>query len=152
LVLSGFANMGGVKGLNLYFGGDVSVTGDGEGFRRDRILAFRDDPRRALRISAGDILPLQARLAGQLDMLGISFERNHQALDPLRNVRAVGRRSLVLERRSTVEVYVNGALVQSFIADPGPINIRDIPLADLSNNVSVVVEDDLGRRELEAFS
>lgn len=152
LVLSGFANLGGVRGVNLYFGGDVNLTGGGDGFRRDRILAFRDDPRRALRMSAGDILPVQARMAGQVDMLGVSFERNHQALDPLRNVRAVGRRSLVLERRSTVEVYVNGALVQSFIADPGPINIRDIPLAELSNNVSVVVEDDLGRRELEAFS
>lgn len=151
LLFSGFANVGGADGVNVLFGGDARLSG-GSDFRRDRIVAFKDDTRRALRYSAGDIAPLQARMAGQVDMLGLSIERNYQALQPLRNVRSMGRRSLILERRSTVEVYVNSALVQSFVADPGPIDIRDIPLADLSNDVSIVVEDDLGRRELENFS
>lgn len=151
LLFSGFANVGGADGVNVLFGGDARLSG-GDDFRRDRIVAFKDDPRRALRYSAGDIVPLQSRMAGQADMLGLSIERNYQALQPMRNVRSTGRRSLVLERRSTVEVYVNGALVQSFVADPGPIDIRDIPLADLSNDVAIIVEDDLGRRELETFS
>jgi outer membrane usher protein len=151
LIVSGFANFGGVEGVNLLFGGDARLT-DGSDFRRDRLVAFKDNPARALRYSAGDIAPLQARLAGQTDMLGFSIERNYAALQPLRNVRSTGRRSLVLQRRSTVEIYVNGALVQTFVADPGPIDIRDIPLADLSSDISIVVEDDLGRRELETFS
>src|SRR5690606_17156677 len=127
LLLTGFANWGGATGLNLLFGGNAGLN-DG-GFERDRLVLFKDDARRVLRLSAGDLLPAQARMAGAPDLLGVSIERNHQALQPLRNVRATGRRSLTLERQSRVEVYVNGALVQSFLAEPGPINIRDIPLA-----------------------
>ena len=152
LGLAGFTNMGGVDGINVLFGGDVSFTGDADFFRRDRIVAFKDDPARATRYSAGDLSPLQARFAGQIDILGLSYERDYEAIQPTRNVRPVGRRSFVLERRSTVEVYVNGGLVQTFLAEPGPIDIRDIPTVGLNNNVSIVVQDTLGRRELESFS
>lgn len=152
LLLSGFSNIGGGDGLNLLFGADVALNGGSESFRRDRVIAFHDDQDRALRYSAGDLVRMQPRLAGLLDVLGISIERNYQELQPLRNARPIGRRSFVLERPSLVEIYVNGALVQSFSAQPGPIDLRDIPLADLSNNVSIVVEDDLGRREIDNFS
>lgn len=149
---AGFANLGGVTGINLLFGGDFNLRGGGDFFQRDRLILFKDVPSRATRYSAGDLSPLQARLAGQVDLAGFSFERNYQELQPTRNVRPVGRRSFTLERRSTIEVYSNGALVQSFIADPGPVDIRDIPALELSSNISIVVQDTLGRREIESFS
>ena len=67
-------------------------------------------------------------------------------------MRPVGRESVVLERPSQVEVYVNGALVQTLQAQAGPLDIRDIPATSVSNDVSIVVVDDLGRREIDSFS
>lgn len=152
LGLAGFVNIGGADGLNLIFGGDFNFSGELDLFERDRVILFKDDPVRAIRYSGGDLVPLQSRLAGSVELLGMSYERNYQELQPTRNVRPVGRRAFVLERRSMVEVYVNGALVQSFMAEPGPVNIRDIPAIDLSSNVTIVVDDTLGRREIESFT
>lgn len=149
--LSGFANLGGVDGIQIVFGGLADLSG-GEGFQRGRMQVFKDDRFRTLRYSFGDLFPTAGSAAGQAELFGISVERNYQALDPTRNVRSTGRRSLFLERRSRVEVLVNGSVVQSFYADPGPVSIRDIPLALTSNEVVLMVEDDLGRREIERFS
>jgi outer membrane usher protein FimD/PapC len=49
-------------------------------------------------------------------------------------------------------VYVNGALLRTFSAGPGPVDIRDIPATDLSNQVTIVIEDALGRREIDSFT
>ena len=46
--LSGFANLGGAKGVNLTFNADTSLGGS-SGWRRGRLLAFRDDTDRVLR-------------------------------------------------------------------------------------------------------
>lgn len=152
LGVTGFMNLGGVRGFNLTFAGEANLRGDGQRFRRDRIVGFVDRPEKALRFSAGDLFPALPRLAGQVELLGASFERSYQTLQPLENVRPSGRRAFVLDRRARIEVYANGALVQSFEAQPGPIDIRDIPATALSNDISIVVEDDFGRRELDNFS
>lgn len=150
---AGFLNVGGIEGLNVDYGGDISISNGGERsiFQRDRITAFKDWPDRALRISGGDLVPTQARLAGAFDILGVSIERNYEALQPIRNIRPTASRSLRLDRQSVVEVYVNEVLVERFFADPGPIDITDIPMAAFSNNVTIVVEDSLGRREVDSF-
>ncbi|TPG43577.1 fimbrial biogenesis outer membrane usher protein [Sphingomonas koreensis] len=151
LATAGFLNVGGLTGLNVLFSGDLRFGAGATAFERNGIVAFKDDPARAMRYSIGDIIPLQARLAGPVDLLGVSVERSYESIQPERNIRPVGQSGFVLQRRSTVEVYVNGVLAQTFVANPGPINLRNIPLADISNNVSVVVEDPLGRREVESF-
>ena len=92
------------------------------------------------------------RNQGILNLMGLSYETNYRALQPTRNIRPTGDRTLLLERPSTVEVYVNGALVDRFRADPGPVDLRDIPLANTSNTVTIMVEDDLGRHEVDQFS
>lgn len=149
---AGFVNVGGLKGVNLDYGGSYLFSDDGGDFQRDAIILFKDDPDRALRYSAGDLSPFLPRLAGFAGIAGLSIERNYEELQPARNVRPTGRRSFILERRSTVEVYSNGALINRFTAEPGPIDLGDIPLTSLSNNVTIVVEDALGRRELDSFS
>ncbi|MEM1131860.1 MAG: fimbria/pilus outer membrane usher protein [Pseudomonadota bacterium] len=151
---AGFLNIGGIRGLNIDYGGNFQVANGGgrRTFIRDRIVGFTDWPDQAFRLSAGDVIPNQSRLAGAFDVFGLNFERNYEAIQPTRNIRPNAARSLRLERRSAVEVYVNNVLVERFIADPGPIDITRIPLAAFSNNVSIVVEDSLGRREVESFA
>ncbi|MEW4449086.1 fimbria/pilus outer membrane usher protein [Qipengyuania sp. JC766] len=150
---SGFLNFGGIDGLNVDYGGDIAISNSGERslFQRNRITAFKDWPEKALRISGGDLAPPQARLAGSLDLLGFSLERNYEALQPIRNIRPTASRSLRLDRRSIVEVYVNEVLVERFFAEAGPLDITQIPLASFSNNVTIIVEDSLGRREVDNF-
>ncbi len=152
LGLDGFANLGGIDGISLDWGGRFSVRNGEADFQRNRLFLFHDRPDVARRYSAGDLSPQVSRDIGVLDLLGVSMAVNHQDLQPTRNIRPTGDRSLLLERRSTVEVYVNGTLIDRFTADPGPVDLRDIPLANVSNQVSIVVEDALGRREVDSFA
>lgn len=148
----GFANFGGLGGLNLDYGGSFFFSEDDNEFRRDALVAFIDRPEQALRFSAGDLAPAQPLLAGATSILGLSVERSYVALQPSRIIRPTGRRSFLLDRPATVEIYANGQLINRFAAGPGPIDLADIPVANLTNNVTIVVEDALGRRELDSFS
>jgi outer membrane usher protein len=118
LAMSGFVNVGGVRGFNLIYGGELALSGSqgSRAFQRDRLILFRDDPERAIRYSAGDLAPRQNRFLGQFDLLGFSVERSYADIQPLRNIRPTGRSAFTLERESLVEVYANGALIRSFRA------------------------------------
>lgn len=153
IAFAGFLNLGGVRGLNLDFSGDIDLSNQRRNMlQRGRLVLFKDWPDQAIRAAAGDITPNLPRLAGTVDVLGLSVGRDYAQLQPNRNVRPTLTRSFTLERRSAVEVYANGALVERFIADPGPIDVSRIPLSALSNQVSIVVEDALGRREVDTLS
>jgi outer membrane usher protein FimD/PapC len=149
---AGFGNFGGINGINIDFGGSFNFGAEDDSFRRDAIVVFKDDPQRAIRYSAGDLSPYLPRLGGSTGLLGVSYERSYEELDPTRNIRPTGRRSFFLERPAVVEVYTNGVLLSRFQSQGGPVDLGDIPLANVSNNVTIVVEDALGRRELDAFS
>lgn len=154
LALSGFVNVGGVRGFNLIYGGELAISGNqgSRTFQRDRLILFRDDPERAIRYSAGDLAPRQNRFIGQFDVLGFGVERSYADIQPLRNIRPTGRSAFTLERESLVEIYANGALIRSFRAGPGPIELRDILSGAVSSDISIFVEDSLGRREIDSFT
>ncbi len=148
--VNGFANVGGIDGVNMEFGAFYDLVQND--FRRDRIVLFHDDRERLMRFSAGDLSPAVPRQAGAFDTLGIGVERRYETLQPRRNIRPAGRRSFILDRPATVEIYVNGALLNRFDAPAGALNLDDIPLTSLSNEVTIIVDDALGRRELDTFS
>lgn len=148
----GFVNIGGLRGLNLDFGGVIQQRGDDFEFRREALVGFIDLPERALRFSGGDLLPAQPTLNGSASILGVNMSRRYDQLQPQRLIRPTGRRSFLLEKEATVEVYANNVLVSRFAAGPGPIDLADISVANLSNNVSIIVEDSLGRREVDSFT
>ncbi len=152
LGLFGFANFGGLRGLNVDYGGRVETRDGKTEFRRDGIVAFVDHLEHAVRYAAGDLLPAQPPLGGAVPILGLTVERNYQLLQPSRLIRPTGRRSFLLEEPATVEIYANNVLINRFAAGPGPIDLADIPVADLTNDITIVVEDALGRRELDSFS
>lgn len=154
LFLDGFANIGGFDGVYLDAAGSLDlVAGDDEPtLRRNRLTLFRDDPARAIRYSAIDVRPDQPPLSGFPVMLGISAERRFDEIDPDRTTRALGRRALLLERPGVVEILVNDIVVKRFAAEAGRLDLREIPFADTGNRVVVVVEDALGRREVDTFA
>lgn len=150
---AGFANFGGTDGLYLTYGGTFNLRGGGDRtFRRDRLTAFKDFQGDVLRASAGDLVPRVPLIAGDVEILGVSLERRYDALQPLRNIRPTGRRSFTVDRPSRIEIYANGALIQTIEALPGQVDLNDIPAFSLSSNIAIVVEDTTGRRQLDSFT
>lgn len=150
---AGFANIGGRDGLYVSFGGTVDLAGtQPRTFERDRLVAFKDFEGPALRLSAGDLVAGLPLIAGEADVAGVSLERRYDALQPLRNIRPTGRRQFVLERPARIEIYANGALVQALEVNAGPVDLNRIPALSLSTNISIIVEDATGRREIDSFT
>lgn len=151
---SGFVNFGGPTGLNLDYGGILTFD-DGTGESRydaDRTILFMDRPDQALRFEAGTLYTPLSNLAGDADFLGVGVTKSYRQLQPTRVLRPLGQRSFQLNRASEVTVLVDGQEISRFNAPAGPVELNDIPLANTSNRVSIVVEDEFGRRETENFS
>ncbi len=150
---AGFANFGGRDGVYLSFGGTFDLAGTQQRtFERDRLIAFKDFEGPALRVAAGDLVAGLPLIAGEADVAGISLERRYDALQPLRNIRPTGRRQFVLERPARIEIYANGALVQALEVNAGPVDLNRIPALSLSTNISIIIEDATGRREIDSFT
>jgi outer membrane usher protein len=152
--LSGFVNIGGIRGLNLDYGG-IFTFDDGTGasrFDADRTILFLDRPEKALRFEAGTLLTPLSDLTGEGDFLGIGVTKSYRQLQPTRVLQPLGQRAFQLNRAGEVTVLVDGREVSRFDAPAGTVNLQDIPLANASNRVSVIVEDEFGRRETQNFS
>lgn len=147
----GFANVGGIEGINFDFAARRTLE-DGGTWERGRMVAFKDFPARTLRLEAGDIF--DADLNSVIlapEFFGVSLNKSYAQLSPSRNVRPTGATEVFLERESRVDVLVNGALAGSVIANPGRLSLDDIPFAAESNDVQIVVEDEFGRTEVQSF-
>jgi outer membrane usher protein len=150
---AGFANFGGRDGIYLSYGGTFNLAGASRPlFERDRLIAFMDFEKSVLRVSAGDLAASLPLIVGQADIIGLSLERRYDALQPLRNIRPTGRRQFTVERPSRIEIYANGALVQALDVNAGPVDLNQIPALSLSSNISIIVEDATGRREIDSFT
>ncbi|MFK8032495.1 MAG: fimbria/pilus outer membrane usher protein [Gammaproteobacteria bacterium] len=153
LGFSGYFNIGGVRGINLDYGGIVRLDGQlGDRFEADRTILFMDRPEQALRYEAGTLFNDFSPLAGNSDFLGIGVRRSYRELQPNRVIRRLGQRSFALERPGEVTVLVNGQEVARFESGPGPVDLDNIPLVNTSNDVSIIVEDEFGRRVGDNFS
>ncbi len=86
------------------------------------------------------------------DILGVSLERSMSKLQPGRTTRSTGRRSFRLERPSNVDVVVNGLSVRKLRLDPGDYNLSDLPVSIGSNDLVLLIEDDVGHTEKLEFS
>ncbi len=123
-----------------------------EGISRGTTRFVYDMPERALRFSAGDVAPLKADFQGGSDLLGLSVEKSYRKLQPAARIRPTGSRSFRIERPSTVNVVVNGHVVQRLQLRPGEYDLRDLPLASGANDISLEIEDDVGRRRTLDFT
>jgi outer membrane usher protein len=132
---------------------DASFFGeDGDGFKRRGTRLIRDFPDEAIRATAGDIYTLGTSLQATPDILGMSLERSESKLQPGRNTRSTSRRTFRLERPSNVDVVVNGLSVRKLRLDPGDYNLSDLPISAGSNDLVLLIEDDVGHTEKLEFS
>ena len=121
-------------------------------FVRRGTRLVHDEPEDALRIQAGDIGPLVSGLQRSSDMLGVSIEHAPRKLRPGENIRPTGRSSFRIERPSTVQIRLNGLMVRQIRLLPGEYDLRDLPLRGGSNEIELVITDDVGDTRTIAFT
>ncbi|MCH9012967.1 MAG: fimbrial biogenesis outer membrane usher protein [Proteobacteria bacterium] len=119
-------------------------------FERGNLRLVHDDVENGLRTSIGDLPSATAGYQGFRPMAGVSVVRNFET-EPYRSIHPSGQRRVVLTRPSTVEVLVNGRVVDTLRLGPGPVNLRDFPVANGVNDITLRITDDLGREETVAF-
>lgn len=143
-------NLGGRDGLNFAAAGIYAEGADQRWQRREARL-FHDDTATATRYTFGDLVPPAHGFQQNPRLAGIGISRIYGEIQPYRNIRSSGQREVVLERPSTVDVEVDGVVVRTEQLAPGRYQLTDFPLAIGSNEVRLLVEDDLGRREAARF-
>ncbi|MBE9111785.1 fimbrial biogenesis outer membrane usher protein, partial [Nodosilinea sp. LEGE 07298] len=155
VVWSGTEGSTGRQPLALNFDGAINVHGwvfesslgfteGGAGWRRGSTRLVHDDTATAIRYQIGDVVTPVRGYQASLPTLGVAVVRNF-SLQPYQITRPISRFEFFLERLSTVEVFINGQSVQTLRLDPGPQDVRNLPLQGGINGVQLVITDDLGR-------
>lgn len=150
LTLDGFATVGGFPGVTLRGGGEF-VERSGRGgfdFTRSPIRLMTDLFGPAVHLAAGEITPPAATFQGTAPILGIGIDRDYSGIRPFDNIRPAARGSIVLDRRSTVTVEVNGLETRKLFLEPGRYELTSITGTFGASQARLYVEDELGRREV----
>lgn len=119
----------------------------GADFQRRGTRLIYDDRKNLVRWAGGDLQTLARGFQAAPEISGLSVSRFYSLLDPQRIIRPRGNRSFRIERRSVVEVRVNGQLVRRLELDPGIFDLKDFPFTQGSNDVRLTITDDAGRTE-----
>ncbi len=110
-----------------------------------------DFPSQGTRLVLGDMYNSGKLFQDGTDVLGVGLTRDF-SLIPTRNVRPKAAQSFTLQRTSSVDVVIDGAVVQRLTLSAGSYNLSDIPLAQGNNDVELIITDSAGREERISFS
>jgi len=125
---------------------------DGVDFQRLGSRLVYDDQKNLMRWTAGDLQTVARGFQSAPDIAGLSLFRSYSVLQPQMIARPNGDRQFTLQRPSTVEIQVNGQIVQRLQLAPGNYNLRDFPLTQGANDVRLAILDDTGRSQLLRFN
>ncbi|GAO02812.1 fimbria/pilus outer membrane usher protein [Anaeromyxobacter sp. PSR-1] len=142
--LTGFAEAGVSFSRHLALG-SASVDPDGRVIRGLTALT-REEPGPMIRFTLGDAIVPAQPLGGAPILGGVGISRE-PALDPYRRTTPLPQVSAFASSPSTVEVWVNGALVRTMQVAPGTYDLSNLPVTTGQNDVRVVVRDAFGRTE-----
>ncbi len=141
-----------VAGLLLEYEGEYQNLSDEDGqYTRTGTRLLYDFPSQATRLSIGDINPNSGDFQGRSEVGGISLSRNFDDI-PTRNVKSTGSQQFTLQRTSDVDVVVGGIVVQRLTLPAGRYDLSDIPLAQGSNDINLIIRDQAGNEEVLSFS
>ena len=143
-MFSGAGELGASLGGNLAFSG-FAVLPDHR-FVRGLSYVVVDDPAAMRRIQLGDTIALSSVLGGTAQLSGISITREF-SLDPYFVRQPLPKMSGAILSPSTLDVYVNGALLRHEQLAPGPFEVRNLPVGSGVGEISYVVRDAFGRTQ-----
>lgn len=125
---------------------------EGVAFQRRGTRLVYDDRENLARWSGGDLLTVARGFQSAPEIAGIGISRFYSILEPQTVIRPRGARSFQLERRSMVEVRINGQLVRRIELEPGAYDLQDFAFAQGANDVELTIIDDAGRSERVSFN
>lgn len=111
--------------------------------RREYTRLVYDMPDRCMMVRCGDIFSYSLNYLQAPRLLGLEIDR-----DPARNgyTEVASPIQVMVLRKSTVEVYIDGALVKTdHDIAPGPYRLDDLPYRSGTNDVRIKIIDDTGR-------
>ncbi len=103
------------------------------------------------RLTVGDMFNIGDSFQNSADILGIGVTRDFISI-PTRNVRPRANQIFTLMRGSNVDVVIDGAVVQRLSLGAGTYDLSDIPLAQGTNDIQLVITDSAGAEEIIQFS
>lgn len=119
-------------------------------WQRDDVRLVHDWPDKMVRGAVGDLSYPLTEFQNYQKMAGFSLARNFD-LQPYRVTEPSGGTSFIIRTPSSVDIMINGQRVRTLQLDPGPYDISDFPLADGSNDVTLVITDATGHIETRSF-
>jgi outer membrane usher protein len=147
-----FAIDGALNYKNWVFEGRTDfLEGRNPALIRGDLRIVRDAPNQTLRYVLGDLSIPITGYQNTRPQLGFSVERNF-GLQPYIVTRPISQYEFFLETPSRVDVLVNGRLERTLQLPAGRQDIRDLPLSAGTNNVELVITDDVGRVQRLNFS
>lgn len=141
-----------IKGLVLETEANWQPGAAGVDFQRRGTRLVYDDRDQLVRWSAGDLMTIARGFQAASEIAGVGVTRRYSVLEPQTIIRPRGSRSFQLERRSLVEVRINGQLVRRIELDPGAYDLQDFPFTQGANDVELTITDDAGRTERLEFN
>ncbi len=98
------------------------------------------------RLRIGDFFPAIQAFQTSLPSAGAQFQKQFN-IYPERG--SPSKRSTIIDvkKSSLLEVYVNGILLTRFRVQPGPYNLKELPMLYGRNKVTVILIDDFGTRQ-----
>jgi outer membrane usher protein len=120
-------------------------------WQRGDVRAIQDLQPLMLRLTAGDLSLSLTGYANYVPMGGASVTTNFGTRPDL-VVTALSHHEIELQFPSTVNVYRNGALLQSLKLNPGKYDLKDLPVLAGANNFVLEVIDPSGRKTVVDLS
>lgn len=131
--------------------GGATVLAPG-GVTRGLTTLYRDDVAAVVRYAAGDVFPNAWDPLGGAALLGGVAAWREFSLDPYLESAPSASTSVFAATPSTLEVWVNGAMVRRIPVNPGTVDLERIPLVPGPNEVQTILRDAFGRELSSAYS
>lgn len=127
--------------------GGYDDTTFGPGLYRRQARLLYDKPDSFMRFSAGDLrLPNQAVL-GTAFIAGVAIEKGRRIFNPFLPFQTLGPQQVLIDQRSTLEVYSGDVLVDTVVLDTGAYDIGTIPARYGLTDARLVIVDPSGTRQ-----
>lgn len=117
---------------------------------RTHSVATKDFESLKIRVSAGDLSYSPKTFQSPGQFLGIRISKQFD-INPYEIVTARGEREIYLETPSTVEIFINGFLIQTLTLEPGKHLLEDLPVSQGINHIILRISDNAGKKRYILF-
>ncbi len=134
-------------GFVLEVDGGYDATTFGPGLYRRQARLLYDVPDRFLRLSAGDLRVENQSLLGTAFLAGAAIEKGRRIFNPFLPFQTLGPQQVLIDQRSTLEVYSGDTLVDTVDLETGAYDIGTIPARYGLTDARLVIVDPAGTRQ-----